>query len=69
MRFHDGTADRQPHTAALRFRGKEGFEDFVRHFPRDSPSLQAKEIGQFSTAFPIPFPAQKIRIRIPILHS
>src|ERR1700676_64123 len=24
MRFHDRTADRQPHAAALRFRGEEG---------------------------------------------
>src|SRR5216683_8388577 len=30
MRFHDGTADRQPHAAALRFRGEEGIEDLVR---------------------------------------
>ena len=29
MRFHDGTADRQPHAAALRFRGEEGIEYLV----------------------------------------
>src|ERR1700761_9144847 len=30
MHFHDGTADRQPHAAALRFRGEEGIEYLVR---------------------------------------
>src|SRR5229473_1939553 len=30
MRFHDGTADRQPHAAALGFSGEEGIEDLVR---------------------------------------
>src|SRR5260370_3133445 len=29
MRFNDGTADRQPHAAALRFRGEEGIQDLV----------------------------------------
>src|SRR6202041_797785 len=38
MRFHDGTADRQPHAAALRFRGEEGIEDLVCSFGRQSYS-------------------------------
>jgi hypothetical protein len=38
MRFHDGTADRQPHAAALRFRGEEGIEDLVRSSGRQSCS-------------------------------
>jgi hypothetical protein len=38
MRFHDGTADRQPHAAFLRFRGEEGIEDLVRSSGRQSHS-------------------------------
>ena len=38
MRFHDGTADRQPHAAALRFRGEEGIEDFIRASGRQTYS-------------------------------
>src|SRR5271156_3897997 len=38
MRFHDRTADRQPHAAALRFRGEEGIEDLVRSSGRQSCS-------------------------------
>jgi hypothetical protein len=38
MRFHDGTADRQPHAAALRFSGEEGIEDLVCFFGRQSYS-------------------------------
>jgi len=38
MRFHDGTADRQAHAAALRFRGEEGIENLVRLFGRQSYS-------------------------------
>ena len=30
MRFHDGTADCQPHPAALRLRGEERIEDLIR---------------------------------------
>ena len=36
MRFHDGTADRQPHAAALTFSGEEGIEDLVRFSGRQS---------------------------------
>ena len=36
MRFHDETADRQPHAAALRFRGEEGIEDLIRSSGRQS---------------------------------
>jgi hypothetical protein len=38
MRFHDGTTDRKPHAAALRFRGEEGIEDLVRSSGRQSYS-------------------------------
>src|SRR5882757_10271407 len=38
MRFHDGTADRQPHAATFRFRGEEGFEYLVRFSGRQSCS-------------------------------
>jgi len=30
MRLHNGTANRQPHSTALRFGGKEGVEDLIR---------------------------------------
>ena len=36
MRFHNGTADRQSHAAALGFCGEEGVEDFVRFSGRQS---------------------------------
>jgi hypothetical protein len=41
MRFHDGTADRQPHAAALGFRGEEGIEDLVLSSGRQSYSSVA----------------------------
>src|ERR1700677_2200119 len=41
MRIHNGTADRQPHAAALRFRGDEGIEDLVRFSGRQSCSVVA----------------------------
>jgi hypothetical protein len=34
--------------------------------PRDSQSLQTKEICTFSTSFPTLFPTFEIRLRIPI---
>jgi len=38
MRFHDGTADRQPHAAALGFSGEESTEYLVRSSGRQSYS-------------------------------
>jgi hypothetical protein len=50
MQFHDGTADRQTHAAALRLRSEEGIEDLVRSSGRQSYSGIRSPLAGYSTS-------------------